>query len=152
MAVSTVPIPDPTPTSLPFWEALNRDELRLQRCDACTAWVYYPRNRCPVCGSAQLSWCRVDPLGTVYTFTVARKPTAPPFADAVPQVISIVELDIGVRMTCTLTDIEPDSVYAGLPVRGVFDHIANSTTLLRFAPRRQEPQGVPDRANRVLVR
>jgi uncharacterized OB-fold protein len=88
----------------------------------------------------------------VYTFTVARKPTAPPFADAVPQVISIVELDIGVRMTCTLTDIEPDSVYAGLPVRGVFDHIANSTTLLRFAPRRQEPQGVPDRANRVLVR
>jgi len=82
-----------------------------------------------------MSWCRVDPVGTVYTFTIARKPTAPPFADAVPQVIAIVELDIGVRMTCTLTGIEPDSVYVGLPVRGVFDHIQDSTTLLRFAPR-----------------
>ena len=136
--MSTVPIPAPTPTSAPFWEALNREEVRMQRCDACTAWVYYPRDRCPVCGSAQLSWYRIDPVGTVYAFTVARKPTAPQFADAVPQIIAIVELDIGVRMTCTLTGIEPGSVRVGLPVRGVFDHIDDSTTLLRFKPRGQD--------------
>jgi len=77
-------------------------------------------------------------VGTVLTFSVARKPTAPPFADLVPQIIAIVELDIGVMVTSTLTDIDPDSVFVGLEVRAVFDHIDDTTTLLRFRPRGRE--------------
>ena len=32
------PIPYPTPTAQPFWDALDRDELALQHCAACGAW------------------------------------------------------------------------------------------------------------------
>ncbi len=127
------PGPVPTPATAPFWEAMARDELRLQRCDVCNSWVYYPRRRCPACLSAQLSWQPVDPFGKVHTFTVARRPTAAPFADDVPQIIAVVELDIGVKLTTTLIDIEPGDVRIGLRVRGVYDHRPDGTTLLRFA-------------------
>src|SRR5207302_9323865 len=71
------PRPRPTATSAPFWDALRVGELRLQRCDACGTWIHYPRNRCPRCLSADISWHTVEPRGTVYTCTVAVAPTAP---------------------------------------------------------------------------
>jgi uncharacterized OB-fold protein len=132
--LTTVPVPVPTPTSAPFWEALRRGELHLQRCARCLAWVYYPRVRCPTCLSNDLQWQPVDPVGTVYSFTVATRPTAPMFQDEVPQVIAIVELAIGVRITTTLVVDDPAAVHVGLAVTGVFDPVADDITLLRFRP------------------
>ena len=128
------PRPRPNETSAPFWDGLRAGELRLQRCDECGAWVHYPRNRCPRCLSASLSWAVVEAVGTVYTFTVAPEPTAPMFADEVQQLLAVVELPNGVRLTTTLFHIAPDEVHVGLPVAGVFDHGDDGITLLRFAP------------------
>ena len=128
------PRPEPTPTSAPFWSALDDDQVRLQRCDACGAWVHYPRARCPRCLSDRLAWHDVSGHGTVLTFTVARQPTARPFSDEVPQLLAVVELDEGVRVTTTLVDVEPDAITVGMPVVPVFDHGADGVTLLRFRP------------------
>jgi len=124
--------PMPTPTSAPFWEALGRHELLLQRCRGCSAWIHYPRNRCPSCFGADLGWERADPQGVVHTFTVAVKPTAPMFADDLPQVIAVVELSNGVRLTTTLDVDDPASVSIGMAVTGRFD--GDRPTLLRFGP------------------
>ena len=70
----------------------------------------------------------------IHAFTVARRPTAPMFADAVPQVIAIVELPIGVRLTTTVVVDDPGGLSIGLPVVGVFDRVDGGTTLLRFRP------------------
>jgi uncharacterized OB-fold protein len=126
------PTPAPSPTTAPYWEALGRGELLLQRCATCTAWVHYPRRRCPVCMSNQLGWEPVEPVGTIHTFTVARRATAVPFASDVPQIIAIVELANGVKMTTTLTDVQPDRLRIGQPVHGVYEHQDDGTTLLRF--------------------
>ena len=40
------PRPVPTPTSRPFWDGLAAEEVRIQRCDDCGGWVFYPRSRC----------------------------------------------------------------------------------------------------------
>ena len=128
------PRPEPTPTSAPFWSALDDDQVRLQRCDACGAWVHYPRARCPRCLSDRLAWHDVSGHGTVLTFTVSRQPTARSFSDEVPQLLAVVELDEGVRMTTTLVDVEPDAITVGMPVVPVFDHGAVGVTLLRFRP------------------
>ena len=128
------PLPAPTPTSQPFWDGLAHGVVRVQQCDACGTWVHYPRHRCPVCLSDCLTWRVVDPHGTVYTFTVARRPTAPPFAGDVPQVIAVVELDVGVHVTTTLVGVDPTGVRIGMPVTAVFDHQDGEVTLLRFAP------------------
>jgi uncharacterized OB-fold protein len=128
------PLPVPTPTSQPYWDGLAHCELRLQHCDACGAWVHYPRHRCPVCLSDRLSWRTVDAAGTVYTFSVARRPTAPPFADEVPQIIAVVELGAGPHVTTTLVGVAAEDVRIGMPVTGVFDAQENGVTLLRFRP------------------
>jgi uncharacterized protein len=128
------PRPVPTPVSQPFWSALREERVDLQRCDGCATWVYYPRSRCPHCLSDQLTWTEVDGRGTVYTFTVAVQPTAPPFADEVPQLLAIVELAEGVRLSTTLVGVEPSAIAVGMAVEPVFDHGDDGSTLLRFRP------------------
>jgi uncharacterized OB-fold protein len=129
------PRPQPTPVSQPFWDALREERVDLQRCDECSRWVYYPRARCPACLSDQLTWTTVDGRGTVYAFTVAEQATAPPFADEVPQLLALVELTEGVRVSTTLVDVAADAIRVGLPVEPVFDHGGDGITLLRFRPR-----------------
>jgi uncharacterized OB-fold protein len=134
------PRPQPTPVSQRFWDALREERVELQRCDDCGRWVYYPRSRCPTCLSDRLTWTTVDGFGTVYTFTIAEQPTAPPFVDEVPQLLAIVELTEGVRMSTTLVDVDPEAIAIGMPVAPVFDHGTNrddhgGVTLLRFRPR-----------------
>ena len=128
------PRPEPTPVSRPFWDALREERVELQHCDDCGRWVYYPRSRCPACLSDRLTWTPVDGLGTVYTFTVAEQPTAAPFADEVPQLLAIVELTEGVRVSTTLVDVDADAIRVGMPVTPVFDHGEDGITLLRFRP------------------
>ena len=128
------PRPQPTPTSQPFWDALRDERVVLQHCDACDGWVHYPRRRCPHCMSDQLVWEEIAGTGTVFTFTVTGSPTAPNFADEMPQVIAVVELDQGVHITGTLVDVEPDAIRIGMGVRPAFDHGEDGITLLRFTP------------------
>ena len=128
------PRPVATATSQPFWDALRAERVELQRCDECATWVYYPRSRCPHCLSDRLTWTEVDGRGTVYAFSVAVQPTAPPFADEVPQLLAMVELTEGVRVSTTLVDIAPDAITIGMQVQPVFDHGDDGITLLRFRP------------------
>ena len=128
------PRPVPTPVSSPFWEALREERVVIQRCDDCATWVFYPRARCPHCLSDRLTWTQVAARGTVYTFSVAEQATALPFADEVPQLLAIVELDEGVRLSTTLVDVAPSAVKIGLAVEPVFDHGDDGLTLLRFRP------------------
>jgi uncharacterized OB-fold protein len=128
------PRPRPTTTSQHYWDALAADRIDLQRCDDCGTWVHYPRARCTHCLSANLSWHEVAGHGEVYSFSVARQATAPPFADEVPQIIAVVELPEGVRLTTTLVDVDPAAVCVGLPVVPVFDHGDDGITLLRYRP------------------
>jgi uncharacterized OB-fold protein len=131
-AESSKPRPHPTPTSQPFWDALRDERIELQQCDDCGAWVHYPRSRCVRCMSPRLSWHEVDGEGNVYSFSVARQATAPQFEDEVPQIITIVELPQGVRLTTTLVDTPPADVHVGVAVSPVFDHGDDGMTLLRY--------------------
>ena len=95
------PLPKPSPTSRPYWEAARRHELQLQQCGACKAYIYYPRERCPHCMSDNLEWERVSGRGKLYSYTVVRRASSRSFADA-PYVLAIVELDEGPRMTTNM--------------------------------------------------
>jgi uncharacterized OB-fold protein len=127
------PLPLATPTSLPFWEGLRRGEVRLQRCEACRAWVFYPRSNCPECLSPRLDWKTVAGTGWLHTFTIARLPTAPFFADEIPQLLAVVELDEGVRIPSTLVGIAQDAIEIGMRLVPVFEPTnGGESVLLRF--------------------
>ncbi|MGH8011359.1 MAG: Zn-ribbon domain-containing OB-fold protein [Candidatus Binataceae bacterium] len=126
------PLPKPSPTSRPFWEAAKRHELSIQQCDACHAYIYYPRDRCPHCFADKLNWRRVSGRGKVYSYTVVRRASTRSFADA-PYVLAIVELDEGVRMTTNIV-APPEKVKVGMPVAVTFDDVTPEHTLVKFQP------------------
>ena len=128
----TKPYPAPIPETEPFWEGLRNEQVLLQRCEDCGKWIFYPRSNCSACLSTNLAWHRVSGEGTLYTFTVTRQATAPHFVDEVPQLIAMVDLDEGVRLTSTLVADESDDLKVGARVLPVFDHVNDEVTLLRY--------------------
>lgn len=127
------PLPHPTPTSQPFWDGLKQRRVMLQFSPAGGQWVHYPRNRAPGTLVDDLEWREVSGNGTLYTFTIGRRPTAPPWAEDVPQLIAVVELDEGPHLTSELVDVAPEDVRIGMRLRPIF-HDEGEVTLLRFAP------------------
>jgi uncharacterized OB-fold protein len=77
--------------SRPWWDALGRGELVLQRCDACDAWRWPPRAACNRCGSFATRWEQISGRGTVASWIVNRHT----FGGAVPapSVVLMVRID-----------------------------------------------------------
>jgi uncharacterized OB-fold protein len=131
MSEPAPPKPRITPTGRPFWDALAKGEVHIQRCGACSHYVFYPRTICPDCSSRDLSWTAVSGRGVLFTYTV----TEPGKGKRGGDILAIVELDEGVRMATTLVGIDPDAVQVGVPVEPVFDNETfDDVTLLRFRP------------------
>ena len=102
--------PPVTPLAEPYWNATRRNELVAQRCQDCDRFVWYPREACPGCLSADLEWAPLSGAGTIYTFNVMRKPGNPMMGDEVPYVVALVDLDEGIRMTTNLVGTELGSL------------------------------------------
>lgn len=128
------PLPQPTPVTQPFWAGLAEGRVRVQRCLDCGGWVFYPRSHCSHCLSDRLEWRDVSGAATLYSFTITRQPTAPFFADEVPQRLAVVELAEGIRMTSTLVDVADADIRIGMKLKPVFDRVSDTVTMLRFAP------------------
>lgn len=133
------PMPVKTPTSAPFWEALTEHRIVIQYSPSSQAYVFYPRVLAPRTLAADLEWREISGMGTLYTFTVARRPVGPHFADAVPQLLAIVEWDEGPRFSTEMVDVAPEDLRIGMRVRPVFcdypgDRPEYDVTMLRYAP------------------
>jgi uncharacterized OB-fold protein len=75
----------------------------------------------------------VSGAARLYTFTRTEAPTAQVFADEVPQLLAVVELTEGPRLTTTLVETD-GKLHIGMAVRPVFEHGADEITLLRYTP------------------
>jgi uncharacterized protein len=129
------PMPEPTPVTRPFWDGLREHKVRIQYSPSAGTYVFYPRILAPGTLADDLEWREVSGAGTLYAFTVADRPTAPPWADSLPQLLAIVELNEGPRVSTEMVDVDPGDLRVGMPVKAVFcDYPDSDVTLLRFAP------------------
>ena len=130
-----LPLPEATPVSAPFWHGLTERRILVQFSPSLERYVFYPRTLAPGTLTDDLQWREIDGAAAVYTFTVARRPTGPPWADAVPQILAVVEWDVGPRLSTELVDVDPADVRIGMRVRPVFCDIAGTgVTLLKYRP------------------
>jgi uncharacterized OB-fold protein len=53
----------------PFWDGLEKRELRICCCSNCKKWIWPAHFRCADCGSYEMGWPLVEPRGTVYAWT-----------------------------------------------------------------------------------
>jgi len=127
-----LPLPRVGGYSAEFYKFCNEHELRFQRCTDCRTWRHIPRDMCAKCGSFAYEWARSSGKGTVFSWTTARQPMMPQFADKIPYSPVIVELEEGVRMVTWLTDVTPDELQLGMPVEVVFDEVTPEFALPKF--------------------
>ncbi|MFJ7882757.1 OB-fold domain-containing protein [Pseudomonas sp. NPDC096917] len=134
------PMPVPTEISAPFWEGLKAERLLIQQCNQCSDWVFYPRRHCPQCFAHELTWREVNGGASLYSFTVTRIPTLPDFADEMPQILAVIELDQGVRINSNLVGLDESEVKIGMRLQPVFAEVdAKGTRLLRFTGLDKDP-------------
>ena len=98
----------------PWWEALRRHQLVVQRCAACGVVRHPPAPMCGECHSVDWDTQESAGHGHVYTWIVSHHPTKP---DAEPRVVVLVELDDGIRFVANLLGVAPADVQNGLEVR-----------------------------------
>ncbi|RLA10819.1 MAG: DNA-binding protein [Gammaproteobacteria bacterium] len=97
---------------LQFQHYLGQGEFRLQQCDGCDQFIFYPRVLCPHCGGAELTWKTVSGDGVVYSSTVVRRREE----KGGPYNVAIVELTEGPRMMSRVEGIAADQVMIGSAV------------------------------------
>ena len=59
----------------------------------------------------------------------------PPWAEKLPQLLAVVEWDVGPRVSTELVDVEPEDIRIGMRVTPVFCDVPDAgITLLRYRP------------------
>ncbi|MDP9165049.1 MAG: OB-fold domain-containing protein [Actinomycetota bacterium] len=130
-----MPLPEPTPVSAPYWRALRRHRIEIQYSPSSKRYVFYPRTLAPGTLADDLEWREIDGAGTLFTYTVAERPTGPPWAEALPQLLAVVEWDVGPRVSTELVDVQPHEIRIGMRVTPVFYDVPDTeVTLLRYRP------------------
>jgi len=129
------PLPVPTPVTQPFWQATSEHRLLLQKC-ANGHVFYYARTHCPECLSNELEWVDASGRGTLYSYTVARRPQSEAFAEDCPYVIAAITLQEGPRMTSLLVECDADNVQALVdgPVEVVWEDVSDGLSMPYFRP------------------
>jgi uncharacterized OB-fold protein len=129
------PQPHPSEHTSAFWAATAEGTFLIQRCQRCRAAIFYPRVNCTECGSIELVDEPASGQGTVFTYTIARRPTHRAFTESGPYVIAIVELAEGPHVTTNIVECDPDDVRIGMPVEVCFAPAEDGVALPLFRPR-----------------
>ena len=114
------PLPVIDHDSAPYWQAAHEGRLDIPLCGDCGKHHFYPRAICPYCHSDNLNFDTVSGRGEVHTFTIARRPAGPAFADDVPYVVALIELEEGPRMMSRIQTDDPEKVHIGAKVEVTF--------------------------------
>ncbi len=126
------PLPTVDPESAPYWSALKENRLILKHCRDCGRHHFYPRALCPHCHSDALEWSDARGTGSIYSFTVARRPAGPAFKADSPYVVAVIDLDEGARMMTNIVTDNVDAVRIGQRVAVQFDAVTDEVTLPKF--------------------
>jgi uncharacterized OB-fold protein len=121
--ITGVPRPVPDAKTAFYWEGAREGRLLVQRCATCGHWQHPPDAGCPHCLGDELVDTEVSGRGRVYSFTVVRQAFDPAFADQLPFVVALVELEEApsVRILTNLVDTDPADVRVGMPVEITFE-------------------------------
>ena len=135
--------PTTTDATEPFWDATRERRYLVQWCTACNKPIFYPREVCPSCLSAEsLEWRPSSGKGTVYAVSVQHRPANPTMADRVPYAVALIELNAGdgghtVRVMSNVVNCDPLTVNVGDPVTLTWEPLSDGRNLPVF-----EPEGI----------
>jgi uncharacterized OB-fold protein len=119
-----------------FWDGCKEGKFLIRHCNACGRDHFYPRPFCPTCWSADVVWKQASGRATLYTYSIVHVNDLPPFADRVPYVAAVVELDEGPRVMTNVEGVAFDDLRVDMPLVVAFKPISDDVTIpvFRAAP------------------
>jgi uncharacterized OB-fold protein len=134
----TKPLPQITSEAQPFWDAAAKQQLVMQRCQDCHAYIWTPRPVCFECGSERLEWTQLSGKGEIYSFTVIRqvvgRAASQAFEKDIPYVIAWIDLEEGPRMISNVIGCPVEDVKIGMKVSVEFEQQSAEIWLPKFTP------------------
>ena len=127
------PLPQTDGPDAPFWQALRRREVQVQRCKSCGTHRFPATRYCAQCRSDASEWIAVAARGTLETWCVFHRPYFEGLP--VPYTVIQVRLDCGVRVFANPSGVNNDKLRIGMPVEAVFEDVTDDVTLLMFKPK-----------------
>ena len=128
------PKPRPAPESLPYWQAAKEHRLALPKCEDCSQFWFPPSRTCPHCLSTNFSFQNVSGRGKVFSFVTFHRVYRPAFAEDVPYVVALVELEEGPRVLTNILGVTHEDVRCEMPVEVVFDDYDEDVAIPKFRP------------------
>jgi len=128
------PLPSIVGETKPFWDSCRRGQLVIQRCVECGQYQWYPRGICVDCWTDTVEWVQASGRGTVWTYTITQQNRTTGFAEMVPYVLALVELEEGVRMFTNIVECNPRDVHIGMAVEVTFQTATPQITIPYFKP------------------
>ncbi|GGL94666.1 Zn-ribbon domain-containing OB-fold protein [Nakamurella endophytica] len=134
MAHITRPLPTITQDSQEFWASTHDHAMKLQRCDRCGRFWYYPGPVCHYCGSTAFTWTPVSGKGTIYSYSLLERARGNPFEGDVPIAIILVRLEEGPVMMSNLVDYGDGDLAVDAAVEVTYEDVTDEVTLPVFRP------------------
>jgi uncharacterized OB-fold protein len=103
-----------------YWQGVEVGELRVQRCTGCGKLRHYPRPVCDQCFCLDWDWVVATGRGRLHSWTVAHHPFHPGFADKLPYILAIVDLEEGVRALGRMDHLHSGLLRIDLPLKARF--------------------------------
>jgi uncharacterized OB-fold protein len=126
--------PTRRPGTVDYWDACQRHELLIQRCNKCATHQFYPRIFCTTCSSKAIDWVSASGHGKVLTWTVVRRAVSAAYAADDPYIIALIKLQEGPVMMSKVIGCEPESMQTGMAVEISFEDWSEQVSMPVFVP------------------
>ena len=127
-------VPNVTEENAPYWRSARAHALELPFCMACERAFYPVQHRCPRCLGDRVEWRPVSGRAAVYSWVVVHQVYDPSFADRVPYVAAVVELEEGPRLVTNIVNCAPQAMKRAMAVRAVYKDLDDEVALVYFEP------------------
>jgi uncharacterized OB-fold protein len=127
-------LPTATVETGPYWDGCRRHELLIQRCVRCGHLQFFPRLMCSACLARELSWVQASGQGLLKSFTVVRRAVSDAFAERVPYVVALVQLDEGPTMMSNIVACTINDLVIGMRLEVVFEDWPEGISMPQFTP------------------
>lgn len=141
----------PDRDSAPWWDAVRRHELRIQRCAGCGTLRFPARAVCNRCRSRAADWVPSRGTGRVVSWIINHQPFLPGMSADRPFAVLLVRLDDGLgdgpedgpedgagadlHMYGNLVDGDLGEITPDMPVEAVFVDLDDNLTLVQWRPK-----------------
>jgi uncharacterized OB-fold protein len=127
-------LPTPDDDTRGYWEAAAEGRFLLARCTSCGRAHHYPRPFCPFCWSRDIAPEQASGRATLYTYSTVFMNDLAPFAERLPYVAAVVELEEGPRVMTNIVDCQPEELRIGMSLRVAFTPLTDELAAPVFRP------------------